>query len=259
MLHIASRPQVALFTPARTSTVSVLPLTIIMCVNVVLVNLSLSYSSIVCYQIVRILLTPLTAAINFCFYGSRIPFLASFALIPACIGVGIVSYYDSLPPSKHATVKAISVLGVSFALSGVTSSSIYTVWVSQYHKKLKMSSMQLLYNQVPLGAMILAFVSLFTDTFPVWSNVLPRQWMMLVLSGLCACLVNLSQFLIINDAGPVSSTVVGHLKTCLIVGLGWATSKKAVGNESILGILLAILGVILYSVAMYKEQSKASR
>jgi solute carrier family 35, member E3 len=38
-------------------------------------------------------------------------------------------------------------------------------------------------------------------------------------------MVNLSQFFIINDAGAVSSTVVGHLKTCLIVGLGWSQAK----------------------------------
>jgi solute carrier family 35, member E3 len=58
-------------------------------------------------------------------------------------------------------------------------------------------------------------------------------------------LVNLSQFFIINDAGAVSSTVVGHLKTCLIVGLGWIVSKRTVGSESVMGIFLALCGIIL--------------
>jgi solute carrier family 35, member E3 len=156
MLYIASRPRVALFTPAHASTVSVLPLAVIMCANVVLVNLSLAFSSIVCYQIVRILLTPLTAAINFCFYGSRIPFSAALTLVPACLGVGIVSYYDSLPVTTTTIVKTTSATGAIFAFSGVFSSSLYTVWVAQYHKKLKMSGMQLLFNQVPLGVMLLA-------------------------------------------------------------------------------------------------------
>jgi solute carrier family 35 protein E3 len=236
-----------------------------MCANVVLLNLSLAYSSIVCYQIIRILLTPLTAVINLCFYGSRLPFYAVLALIPACVGVGLVSYFDSLPlASTPTTARSISTkptpaLGIIFAFSGVVCSSLYTVWISHYHSRLKMSSMQLLYNQVPLGALLLAFVSLFTDTFPVWSIVTFHQWCLLLLSGACACMINLSLFFIIDDAGPVSSTVVGHLKTCFIVGLGWAKSPKHVGRESILGIFLALWGIILYSLVMYRENKKGTR
>jgi hypothetical protein len=57
MLYVASRPQVALFTAAPASAISVLPLAAIMCANVVLVNLSLAFSSIVCYQIVLLRLS----------------------------------------------------------------------------------------------------------------------------------------------------------------------------------------------------------
>lgn len=63
-------------------------------------------------------------------------------------------------------------------------------------------------------------------------------------SGVFASLINLSQFFIIGSAGPVSSTVVGHLKTCAIVSLGWITSGRSVGDKSIFGILLAIAGII---------------
>lgn len=56
--------------------------------------------------------------------------------------------------------------------------------------------------------------------------------------------INISQFFIIAQTGPVSSTVVGHLKTCSIVGLGWITSGRAVGDKSILGVFVAIGGII---------------
>jgi solute carrier family 35 protein E3 len=56
-------------------------------------------------------------------------------------------------------------------------------------------------------------------------------------------LINLSQFYIITDAGPVSSTVVGHLKTILIVGLGWILHGKNAGNESLAGVMLAVFGI----------------
>lgn len=63
-----------------------------------------------------------------------------------------------------------------------------------------------------------------------------------------ACLINLSQFLIINEAGPVSSTVVGHSKTCLIVAGGWIHSRRALSDGSLVGILMALGGIIAYVV-----------
>lgn len=59
-------------------------------------------------------------------------------------------------------------------------------------------------------------------------------------------LINVSQFYIITHAGPVSSTVVGHLKTVLIIGLGWIVKHEGVGPESALGIGLAVVGIIGY-------------
>ena len=59
-------------------------------------------------------------------------------------------------------------------------------------------------------------------------------------------LINVSQFYIITHAGPVSSTVVGHLKTVLIIGIGWIVKCEAVGLESALGIGLAVVGIIGY-------------
>ena len=58
-----------------------------------------------------------------------------------------------------------------------------------------------------------------------------------------ASLINISQFYIVKEAGPVSSTVVGHVKTCFIVALGWMTSGRKANDRSIFGIVLAITGV----------------
>ena len=67
---------------------------------------------------------------------------------------------------------------------------------------------------------------------------------------MCACAINVSQFFIVNGTGPVASTVVGHLKTCSIVALGWIVSGRSVGDRSILGILMALAGIISYTMVM---------
>ena len=53
-------------------------------------------------------------------------------------------------------------------------------------------------------------------------------------------------FFVIAGAGPVSSTVVGHVKTCSIVALGWITSGRLVTANSAFGVLMAIASIFLY-------------
>jgi solute carrier family 35 protein E3 len=91
----------------------------------------------------------------------------------------MVSYYDSLP-TGDANVKTTSGLGVIFAFSGIFASSLYTVWISSYCKKLQMSPMQLLFNQAPVSAFMLLYVIPFVDTFPVWSEVALNRWVMIM-------------------------------------------------------------------------------
>ena len=180
---------------------------------------------------------------NFVLYKATLPRNAIYALIPACAGVGMVSYYDSQPVADE-TIKTTSSLGVFFAFSGIFASSLYTVWISSYCKKLQMNPMQLLFNQAPVSAFMLLYVIPFIDSFPVWTEVPANRWVLILMSGGFAALINMSQFFIIAQTGPVSSTVVGHLKTCSIVALGWMTSGRAVGDKSVFGVLTAIGGII---------------
>lgn len=177
----------------------------------------------------------------------------------------MVSYYDTKPASTAVAgdaLKTTSPLGVVFAGAGIFASSLYTVWVSSYKKRLNVEAMQLLYNQAPVGAFMLLYVIPFGDTFPVWREVPGGRWAMIFMvreiilsccldsklmktqSGFFAILINISQFFIITQAGPVSSTVVGHVKTCCIVLLGWLASGRAVGDKSVLGVLIAVGGII---------------
>ncbi|GAP86436.1 putative solute carrier family 35 member E3 [Rosellinia necatrix] len=258
LLYTLSRPRFAYFVPRRTTIRQVIPLSIAMSLNVILPNLSLAYSSITFYQVARILLTPTVATMDFFLYHATLPRAAIMALVPACVGVGVVSYYDSLPASD-TNVKTTSSVGVIFAFSGIFASSLYTVWIKSYQRKLQVSSMQLLLNQAPLSAFLLLYVIPFVDTLPTWSQVPFNRWLMILTSGMFAALINLSQFFIIGQTGPVSSTVVGHLKTCLIVALGWITSGRSVGDKSIVGVFVAVGGIISYSVVMLRYTARVSK
>lgn len=70
-------------------------------------------------------------------------------------------------------------------------------------------------------------------------------------------MINISQFFIVVSAGPVSSTVVGHLKTCSIVALGWAVNGRAATDKGVLGVIMAIGGIVVYSIIMYKHKQRS--
>lgn len=191
----------AYFTPRRASIRDLLPLSVAMCLNVILPNLSLAFSSVTFYQIARILLTPTVALMNFVLYKATLPRNAILALIPACLGVGMVSYYDSLPTSD-SKIKTTSSLGVFFAFTGIFASSLYTVWIASYHRKLQMSSMQLLYNQAPIASFLLLYVIPFVDTFPDWMTVPGNRWLMI---GMVSRTVLRLSRIVANFLSPVPS------------------------------------------------------
>lgn len=260
-LYAVSRPRINIFQAKRVPLLKILPLAISMICNVVLLNLSLAYSSIQFYQIVRVLVTPAVALMNYIIVRATIPVRAALTLIPVCVGVAVVSYFDTAAKSG-ASEKTTAPIGVVFAFAALFASAIYTVWIDKYHRVLDCSSMQLLLNQAPVSVGVMLFVIPFSDDITVWAAIDSHTWMLVLLvrfllsrawqliangysqSGMLACLINLSQFLIINEAGPVSSTVVGHSKTCLIVATGWITSGKALSDGSLVGTVMAIGGII---------------
>lgn len=180
-LWYASRPQVGMFMAQRAPLVGMLPLGVAMCLNVILPNLSLAFSSVAFYQLARVLLTPLTAIINFAFYGQKMPRQAVYCLLPICLGVGVMSYYDTQPGhGDRGKTAQTTPLGVIFAMTGVVASSLYTVWIGTYHSKFNLNSMQLLLNQAPISAFLLLYVIPFTDETPQWSTLGPEKYLLIL-------------------------------------------------------------------------------
>ena len=243
-LYLLSRPSVAMFEPRKIPIINMLPLAVAMAMNIVGMNVSLQVSTITFYQITRVLLTPIVAIINFFFYKKTIPKMAVYALIPMCLGVGLISYYDQKKtPDPGAPIKAVGALSVLLAIGSVTVSGIYTIWIGTYQRKYEVNGFQLLYNQAPLGGVLLLYVVPWTDKFPALDQTPAVMWGMILLSGFLAALINLSQFFIIGGSGPLESTVVGHLKTCLIVVIGAFSGGKVITDKAAFGILLALISI----------------
>lgn len=224
-----------------------IPLATSMAMNIVGMNLSLQISTITFYQITRVLLTPCVAVLNFFIYKKTIPRLAAYTLIPMCFGVALISYYDVKPPPPPGSpIKNDGALGTIVAFGSVFISGVYTVWVGTYQRKYDVNGFQLLYNQAPLGAVILLYAVPWTDKFPAVEQAPTNIWVLILLSGLLASMINLSQFYVIILAGAVESTVVGHAKTCLVVLVSAFTGGRIITDKAAMGIFLALISIFAY-------------
>lgn len=80
----------------------------------------------------------------------------------------------------------------------------------------------------------------------------------IVLSCLISVSVNFSTFMVIGKTSPVTYQVLGHLKTCLVLGFGYFLLRDPFSWQNILGIIIAMLGMILYSYYCTSESQQKS-
>lgn len=180
LLYVLSCPAINVFQMKRVGVTQIFPLALAMIFNVVLQNVALAYSSIQFYQVVRTLLTPCVAFLNYILYGITIPVRVALTLIPICVGVAVVSYFDTMPSTDHIA-RGTAPIGAIFAFSGVLASSIYTILIGTCHKTLNCTSQQLLLNQAPVSVLLMLYIVPFSDDVTVWSTTPMPIWLLILL------------------------------------------------------------------------------
>jgi len=78
----------------------------------------------------------------------------------------------------------------------------------------------------------------------------------IILSCIISVSVNFSTFMVIGKTSPVTYQVLGHLKTCLVLGFGYTLLHDPFTMRNIIGILVAIFGMGLYSYFCVQENKK---
>lgn len=75
----------------------------------------------------------------------------------------------------------------------------------------------------------------------------------IALSCLFAIGVNITNYLVIGKTSPLTYQVLGHLKTILILILGFLMFNKHVDARNLIGIIVAMSGVVWYTEVRRKE------
>ncbi|KAG2260217.1 hypothetical protein Bca52824_079511 [Brassica carinata] len=177
-----------------------------------------------------------------------------FSLTILLLGVGIATVTDL----------QLNMLGSVLSLLAVITTCVAQIMTNTIQKKFKVSSTQLLYQSCPYQAITLFTLSTrdFTQII-CFRHVFTRASLFtavfIVLSCMISVSVNFSTFLVIGKTSPVTYQVLGHLKTCLVLAFGYVLLKDPFNWRNILGIMVAVIGMVVYSYFCSVEtQQKAS-
>ncbi|GKV09614.1 hypothetical protein SLEP1_g21086 [Rubroshorea leprosula] len=256
-------------------------------ISIGLLNLSLGFNSVGFYQMTKLAIIPCTVLLETLFFRKKFSRNIQISLAILLMGVGIATVTDL----------QLNVLGSVLSLLAVVTTCVAQIMTNTIQKKFKVSSTQLLYQSCPYQAITLFIIGPFLDglltnknvfAFKYTPQVLVRRkcfdfstffcldylvysnnyfytnpsWFQffIVLSCLISVSVNFSTFLVIGKTSPVTYQVLGHLKTCLVLAFGYVLLRDPFSWRNILGILIAVIGMVLYSYScsIESQQQKAS-
>lgn len=218
-----------------------------------LLNLSLGFNSVGFYQMTKLAIIPCTVLLETLFFRKKFSRNIQFSLAMLLLGVGIATVTDL----------QLNALGSILSLLAVVTTCVAQIMTNTIQKKFKVSSTQLLYQSCPYQAITLFITGPFVDGLLTNRNVFafkytPLVLAFIVLSCLISISVNFSTFLVIGKTSPVTYQVLGHLKTCLVLAFGYVLLRDPFNWRNILGILIAVVGMVLYSYCCNLEsQQKA--
>ncbi|CAK9326887.1 unnamed protein product [Citrullus colocynthis] len=222
-------------------------------ISIGLLNLSLGFNSVGFYQMTKLAIIPCTVLLETLFFRKKFSKSIQFSLTILLLGVGIATVTDL----------QLNALGSFLSLLAVLTTCVAQIMTNTIQKKFKVSSTQLLYQSCPYQALTLFIAGPFLDWCLTDLNVFafkytPQVLFFIVLSCLISVSVNFSTFLVIGKTSAVTYQVLGHLKTCLVLAFGYVLLHDPFSWRNILGILVAIVGMVLYSYCCTLESQQKS-
>ncbi|XP_058091057.1 UDP-rhamnose/UDP-galactose transporter 6 [Magnolia sinica] len=223
--------------------------------SIVGMNVSLMWNSVGFYQIAKLSMIPVSCFLEVVLDKIRYSRDTKLSIGVVLLGVAV------------CTVTDVSVNGRGFiaAFIAVWSTSLQQYYVHFLQRKYNLGSFNLLGHTAPVQAASLLVLGPFLDLWLTNKRVDQYDYnvtavFFLILSCTIAVGTNLSQFICIGRFTAVSFQVLGHMKTILVLILGFFFfGKEGLNLHVVLGMILAVVGMIWYGNASSKPGGKERR
>ncbi|KAI5589459.1 hypothetical protein POPTR_005G196500v4 [Populus trichocarpa] len=223
--------------------------------SIVGMNVSLMWNSVGFYQIAKLSIIPVSCLLEVFFDKIRYSRDTKLSIGVVLLGVGVCTVTDV----------SVNAKGFIAAFIAVWSTSLQQYYVHYLQRKYSLSSFNLLGHTAPSQAATLLLLGPFLDYWLTNKRIDTYDYnavsvMFIVLSCIIAVGTNLSQFICIGRFTAVSFQVLGHMKTVLVLIMGFFFfGKDGLNLHVVLGMTIAVVGMIWYSNASSKPGGKERR
>ncbi|XP_028784552.1 UDP-rhamnose/UDP-galactose transporter 2 [Neltuma alba] len=212
-------------------------------------NFSLMLNSVGFYQISKLSMIPVVCVMEWILHSKHYSKEVKLSVLVVVIGVGVCTVTD---------VK-VNFKGFMCACVAVLSTSLQQITIGSLQKKYSIGSFELLSKTAPIQALSLLILGPFVDYFLNGKLITNYKMttgaiLFILLSCSLAVFCNMSQYLCIGRFSATSFQVLGHMKTVCVLTLGWLLFDSELTFKNIMGMILAVVGMVVYSWAVEAEK-----
>ncbi|KAK7357177.1 hypothetical protein VNO80_16460 [Phaseolus coccineus] len=220
--------------------------------SIVGMNVSLMWNSVGFYQIAKLSMIPVSCLLEIVFDKIQYSRDTKLSICIVLLGVGVCTVTDV----------SVNTRGFVAAFVAVWSTSLQQYYVHFLQRKYSLSSFNLLGHTAPAQAGSLLLIGPFLDYW-LTNNRVDRfaynsgSMMFIFMSCTIAVGTNLSQFICIGRFTAVSFQVLGHMKTILVLIMGFFFfGREGLNVHVVIGMLIAVCGMIWYGNVSTKPGGK---
>ncbi|KAF9678770.1 hypothetical protein SADUNF_Sadunf07G0070300 [Salix dunnii] len=241
--------------------------------SIVGMNVSLMWNSVGFYQIAKLSMIPVSCFLEVVLDNVRYSRDTKLSILVVLLGVAVCTVTDV----------SVNAKGFVAAVIAVWSTALQQYYVHYLQRRYSLGSFNLLGHTAPAQAASLLVVGPFLDywltnnrvdayayTFTstvsclgckyAYTSLPQKESLFIVLSCSIAVGTNLSQFICIGRFTAVSFQVLGHMKTILVLILGFIFfGKEGLNLHVVVGMIIAVAGMIWYGNASSKPGGKERR
>ncbi|KAJ6399831.1 hypothetical protein OIU77_020390 [Salix suchowensis] len=236
-------------------------------VSITGMNLSLMLNSVGFYQISKLSMIPVVCLMEWIIHSKQYSKEVKLSVLVVVIGVGVCTVTDVKVNAKGFICASLAVLSTSLQQIGMILR--YGMYSNQHtigslQKKYSIGSFELLSRTAPIQALSLLILGPFIDYYlngKFITNYKISSGSILFISLSCSLAVfcNVSQYLCIGRFSATSFQVLGHMKTICVLTLGWLLFDSELTFKNIMGMVIAVVGMVVYSWAVEAEKISNSK
>lgn len=224
--------------------------------GLIFANYSLLLNSVQIAQLAKQAQIPTVLVMEYFFQNKKVSFYRGVALAGLCLGLIVAQGLDV----------QLNLLGTVCAFLSVVAVSVEIVYNSKIQQESDMDTLGIMYKVIPfalLATVLCALVKEGKQFFSSFNAFVSREhpevlfWIMV--SCLCAFLINYSAIMIAGKSSGLTYTLLGQVKLCLSIAMGMLFFDAPPTWSSVCGVSFAVLMVIIYSFVALREQTEKKK